>query len=56
MSLEGHSFRITNLNITTTDALLVGDALRDKEIEKRKHKYLYEHILNKIQQRHLRQL
>lgn len=45
MSFEGHFFRITDLNITTTDALLIGDALCDKEIERRKHKYLYNHIL-----------
>lgn len=48
MSLEGYSFSTSNLNISTTDAILIDVALCDKEIEKRKHKYLYKHILNKI--------
>ena len=48
MSLEGHFFSITDLNVITNDILLIDVRLYDKEMEERKHKYLYEHSLNKI--------
>ena len=38
MSLEGHFFSITNLDVITTDSLLTDVTLHDKEIEERKHK------------------
>lgn len=34
--------------MVTTDILLIDITLHDKEIEERKHKYLYKQILNKI--------
>lgn len=41
MSLEGHSFSLLNLNMTTTDILIIGVILHGKEVEEGKHKYLY---------------
>ena len=47
MSLEGHSFSVSNLN--TTSAILLTDVtFHDKEVKEREQKYLHKTILNTI--------
>lgn len=46
MFLEGYSFSISNLNVITTTILLMDVISYDKEIEARKHKFIFKPILN----------
>jgi hypothetical protein len=45
MSIERHSFIISHLNVIIT-YILIDIISHDKEIEERKHRYLYKSILN----------